>query len=40
MNKQTQKLKKLVGARKTKKVVFKSKDYNQYKTNEGNSEFN
>lgn len=40
MNKQTEKLKKLVGTRKNKKVVFKSRDYNQYKTNEATSEYN
>lgn len=40
MNNQTKKLQKLVGTRKTKKVVFKSRDYNQYKTNEPTSENN
>jgi len=40
MNKETKKLLKLVGSRKTKKVVSKSRDYNQYKTNESPSEYN
>jgi len=39
MNKETKKLQKLVGKRKTKKVVFQTKEYNQYKGDEGSSDF-
>jgi len=39
MNKETKKLQKLVGKRKTKKVVSQSKEYNQYKDENTTSDY-